>query len=151
MSRLKRLQGTLLIGLGTLIAATAHSAHGQQGLASRGERSILQGLQVCHRIKDVNARLSCFDNLARQNAPPRFAGKLGFKTTPFEINEPHILRYRSEGVIFVLYLLDAKGEVVQNLHIGGGGEDSFLIDKPGIYSLQIDGSATWKIWIDPSE
>ncbi len=151
MSRRKRLQGALLIGLGALVVATATGAHGQQGLATRGERTILQALQICHRMKDVKARLLCFDNLARQNAPPRFAGKLGFKTKPFEINEPHILRYRSEGVIFVLYLFDAKGEVVQNLHIGGGGEDSFLIDKPGIYSLQIDGSATWKIWIDPSE
>lgn len=70
-------------------------------------------------------------------------------TEAFEITRPTELRYQSDGVIFVLYLRDAKGEVLQNLHIGGGGDASYLIEKPGTYSLQINGSESWRVWLDP--
>lgn len=110
---------------------------------------VMAELQSCRAEPEPAKRLVCYDDLARRNSPPRYAGKLGMRTEPFEINQPYLLRFRSDGVIFVLYVLDAKGDVVQNLHIGGGGEDSYLIEKPGIYSLQIDGSAEWRIWLDP--
>lgn len=116
-----------------------------------GERDIVAALQTCRAIENNEARLSCFDDVAEKNAPPKYAGKLGYKTKPFKLDRPHMLRYRSKGVIFVLYLLDKKGKVLQNLHIGGGGEETYLIEQPGTYSLQIDGSAGWKIWLDPVE
>jgi hypothetical protein len=28
---------------------------------------------------------------------------------------------------------------------------TFLIEKPGTYSLQINGSETWRVWLDPAE
>ena len=132
-----------------LFAFAAVAVEAMDGSASRAERDIVDALQKCRAISDRDNRLSCFDEVASKNAPPVYSGKLGFKTAPFELLRPHVLRYRSEGVIFVLYLLDEKGSVVQNLHIGGGGEDNYLIEKPGTYSLQIDGSAAWKIWIEP--
>ncbi|MCW2318348.1 hypothetical protein M2322_003917 [Rhodoblastus acidophilus] len=46
-------------------------------------------------------------------------------TELFTLDRPHRLRFRSDGVIFVLYLMDAKGEAIQNLHIGGAGEDEY--------------------------
>lgn len=112
-------------------------------------RGLVAELQNCLSIVTDGKRLGCYDDVARRNAPPTYQGKLGFRTRPFSINSPHVLRFRSEGVIFVLYVFDENGEVIQNLHIGGGGEDSYLIEKPGIYSLQIDGSARWQIWIEP--
>lgn len=129
--------------------ASPHAAE-REGIA-QGGHEIVAALQSCRAIKDNKTRLGCFDDVARKNAPPKFSGKLGYKTDPFQINRPHVLRYRSKGVIFVLYLLDEKGEVIQNLHIGGGGEDTYLIEQTGTYSLQIDGSAGWKIWLDPVE
>lgn len=111
---------------------------------------IVAALHSCRALVEPEARLRCYDNVARHNSPPRFAGKLGMRTGLFRIDRPSILRFRSDGVIFVLYLLDENGSVVQNLHIGGAGEDTYLIEKPGTYSLQIDGSAEWRIWLDPA-
>lgn len=111
--------------------------------------NLVTDIQICRAEAEPGKRLACYDDLARRNSPPRFAGKLGMRTEPFRIDEPNLLRFRSEGVIFVLYVLDANGDVLQNLHIGGGGEDSYLIEQPGTYSLQIDGSAEWRIWLDP--
>ena len=108
-----------------------------------------KALQQCRLKKDDKERLSCFDELARRFAPPTYKGRLGTVTDNFTLKEPHLLRYRSQGVIFVLYLRDKEGNVLQNFHIGGGGEKDYLIKKPGIYSLKIHGSASWEIWLDP--
>lgn len=118
--------------------------------ARDAETSVVQALQGCRREHDDARRLACFDAVTRNNAPPRWSGRLGFKTPPFEIDRPHLLRFRSKGVIFVLYVIDARGEVIQNLHLGGGGEDTYTIEKPGRYVLQIDGSETWQIWLEPA-
>lgn len=103
----------------------------------------------CTGIKDDAKRLECFDAAAKKLTAPRFEGRLGLSTEPFEVPAQTRLRYQSDGVIFVLYLKDAKGEVLQNLHIGGGGEDSYLIESAGTYSLQINGSEGWRVWIEP--
>lgn len=140
------------IALSMLAAALPASVAGaaDSAMTQKQTSNVMVDLQNCRSEAKAGKRLACYDDLARRNSPPRYAGKLGMRTEPFEINRPYLLRFRSEGVIFVLYVLDAKGDVVQNLHIGGGGEDSYLIEKPGTYSLQIDGSAEWRIWLDPA-
>ncbi|MEQ8824427.1 MAG: hypothetical protein RIC14_08640 [Filomicrobium sp.] len=144
-------QAMLLFAVLAMCMGPSHlqAGDGQRPGSNRAERDIVAALQTCRKVTEADRRLSCFDEVAKRNAPPLYSGKLGVKTKPFKLAGPHVLRYRSEGVIFVLYLLDEAGDVVQNLHIGGGGEDTFLIEKAGVYSLQIDGSARWKIWIDP--
>lgn len=132
------------------VALAGHALSGGAGSADIAAEQLARDLQSCRAKADSGERLACYDDIAQRNAPPLYYGKLGFKTKPFTIDRPHLLRFRSDGVIFVLYLLDEKGDVVQNLHIGGGGEDTYLIEKPGTYSLQIDGSARWKIWLDPA-
>jgi hypothetical protein len=122
----------------------------EDAVARDAETGVVQALQGCRREVDDAKRLACFDAVARSNAPPRWSGRLGLRTPSFEIDRPHLLRFRSKGVIFVLYVIDANGAVIQNLHIGGGGEDTYTIEKPGTYSLQIDGSETWQIWLDPA-
>lgn len=112
-------------------------------------REELGEIKACARIETDDERLACFDRAAAKLSAPRFEGRLGMITEPFEISAPTVLRYQSDGVIFVLYLRDSKGEVLQNLHIGGGGEASYLIEKPGTYSLQINGSESWRVWLDP--
>lgn len=108
-----------------------------------------EALQHCRGFADPRTRLACYDRAATRFAPPRFAGKRSQTTEKFTINEPHRLRYHSDGVIFVLYVRDAQGRVVQNLHLGGGGEGSYRIAEPGTYYLQVDGSETWRIWLEP--
>jgi hypothetical protein len=84
-------------------------------------------------------------------APTTFEGRLSLLTEPFELSGPAQLRFQSDGPIFVLYLKSADGTVLQNLHIGGGGEDSYRIARAGTYRLQINGSETWRVWVEPEQ
>ena len=130
---------TSLLGLTAAFVAVARAAG----------TDVVSALQLCRKIEDPEARLACFDNSARRFAPPTLQGKLGHVSDVFSLTEPHVLRYRSHGVIFVLYLRDGEGNVLQNLHLGGRGEAEYLIEWPGEYSLKIDGSAAWEIWLEP--
>lgn len=127
----------------TLVAAASPAA------ADGQYRDELSSMRMCAIIKGDQERLACFDRVAAKLSAPRFEGRLGLSTELFDITSPTQLRYQSDGVIFVLYLKDEKGEVLQNLHIGGGGEATYLIEKPGRYSLQINGSEGWRIWLEP--
>ena len=111
--------------------------------------STTAGVLDCLSIRDDVGRLACFDREARKLVEPRFAGRLSKITEPFSIEQPTLLRYQSDGPIFVLYLKDADGAVVQNLHIGGGGEATYLIEQPGTYFLDVNGSESWRIWLEP--
>lgn len=115
-----------------------------------GGTDVVSALQLCRKMADAEARLACFDASARRFAPPTLKGRLGHVSEVFSLSEPHILRYRSHGVIFVLYLRDGAGNVLQNLHLGGRGEAEYRIEQPGEYSLKIDGSAAWEIWLEPA-
>lgn len=118
-------------------------------VSAAAARDGLAEVRNCADIKNNTKRLECFDAAAKKLTAPRFEGRLGYSTETFEVPAKTRLRYQSDGVIFVLYLKDAKGEVLQNLHIGGGGEDSYLIEMAGTYSLQINGSEGWRVWIEP--
>ncbi len=108
-----------------------------------------QDFARCRAMAVAEARLACYDGLVGKLEPPRFQGVRAEETPPFTIAGPTVLRYQSDGPVFVMSLKDAAGAVVQNLHIGGGGEDSFLVTKPGTYSLQISGTDTWRVWVEP--
>lgn len=114
------------------------------------EGHVRQAFTKCRMIEDDRERVRCYDKLASMLSPPRFQGRLTAQTEPFEITAPTMIRYESDGPIFVMYLKDAQGGIVQNLHIGGGGVATYLIEKPGTYSLQISGSESWRIWLDPT-
>jgi len=126
-----------------------------EGTARDGGRgrsdTAAHALQICYAQTNKGKRLACYDKAAKKFVKPTYKGRLGMVTEPFVLTAPHRLRYRSHGVIFVLYLRDEKGRVLQNLHIGGGGEDEHLIKKPGTYSLKIHGSTSWEIWLEPIE
>ena len=107
------------------------------------------GARACLSISRNDERLACYDREVRKLAPPHFSGRLSATTDNFLIERPTLLRYQSDGAIFVLYLKSADGIVVQNLHIGGGGEASYRIEQPGTYSLDVNGSESWRIWLEP--
>ncbi len=117
--------------------------------AMAGSIDIPDELQQCRREGEPELRLDCFDRLAIRHSPPRFAGRLGATTDSFSIDGPQRLRYQSDGTIFVMYLRDAGGSIVQNLILHGGGEDSYRIESAGRYSLQVNGDDSWRIWLEP--
>lgn len=105
----------------------------------------------CRALVQPEGRLQCYDNLDLQTlseAKPSFAGKRSAKTEMFELVEPTQLRFQSDGAIFVLAVHDSEDNIVQNLHIGGGGEDTYLIEEVGEYYLRVNGSTTWRIWLE---
>lgn len=106
-------------------------------------------LRACREVADDTARLACYDREVARLSAPRFSGRLSRLTDPFEIDGPANLRFQSDGAIFVLYLKSADGDVIQNLHLGGGGESTYRIETPGTYVLDINGSETWRIWLEP--
>jgi hypothetical protein len=125
----------------TLLCALAEPAS--------ADRDSLAGIRGCMDEQADDARLKCFDKEIRKLVKPTFEGRLDVVTEPFTIDGPTILRFQSDGVIFVLYLKTIRDEVVQNLHIGGGGESTYLIEKPGTYFLQVNGAEGWRIWLEP--
>ncbi|WP_430911558.1 hypothetical protein [Methylobacterium sp. sgz302541] len=115
-----------------------------------GAETVRRAFAGCRAVEDERERVRCYDKLSGVLSPPRFQGRLTAQTDPFAITAPTVLRYESDGPIFVMYLKDERGGIVQNLHIGGGGSATYLIDKPGTYSLQVSGSESWRIWLDPA-
>lgn len=121
------------------------------GLAGRPATSIARedgGPRMCLGVTDDAERLSCYDREVRKLVPPTFSGRLSKTTDQFQVEHPTRLRYQSDGAIFVLYLKSSDGAVVQNLHIGGGGEATYLIEQPGTYFLDVNGSEGWRIWLE---
>lgn len=114
--------------------------------AARGN---LDDIKKCASILDDTTRLSCFDTAVKKLGAPTYEGRLSLLTEPFELKGPARLRFQSDGAIFVLYLKAPDGTVLQNLHIGGGGEDSYRIENAGFYRLQINGSEGWRVWVEP--
>jgi hypothetical protein len=120
------------------------------GLASTAAaKDNLDAFKKCTSVKESAARLSCFDAAVAGLGAPTYEGRLSLLTEPFELKGPARLRFQSDGAIFVLYLKAPDGTVLQNLHIGGGGEDSYRIASAGTYRLQINGSEGWRVWIEP--
>lgn len=111
-----------------------------------------KGFEGCRAIIQADMRLECYDqlNLAAllKESEPRFVGKRSVKTEIFTVTEPTKIRYQSDGAIFVLAVHDQAGNVVQNLHLGGRGEDSYVLKYPGDYFLRVNGSTTWRIWLE---
>jgi len=141
MSTLGRARGIAVLALGFAVLSAP------QALA--GDRP--EGPRACLVIADNEERLVCYDREVRKLIEPQFSGRLNKVTDRFLIERPTRLRYQSDGAIFVLYLKSDTNEVVQNLHIGGGGEDSYLIEKPGTYFLDVSGSESWRIWLEPQD
>ncbi|NSL72587.1 hypothetical protein C6Y62_12290 [Hyphomicrobium sulfonivorans] len=106
-------------------------------------------MRTCAAIADNAERLACFDSAVRKLTAPKFEGRLSTTTERFHIDQPTQLRYESDGPIFVLYLKADDGSIIQNLHIGGGGQATYLIENPGTYFLDVSGSETWRIWLEP--
>jgi hypothetical protein len=118
--------------------------------AASAQDGVKQAVASCRLIADAGGRLACYDGIAIE-APPRWAGRLSYSTEPFEIDRPTVIRFESLGVIFVMALKDARGEVIENLHHAGTGEGRYRIAKPGTYSLQISGAEGWRIWLEPEK
>ena len=125
----------------------AASACADQRLEDELKRSFAQ----CKAAEGAEAKLACYERIGQRFSPPTFQGRLTLQTDLFDIDRPTLIRFESDGVIFVMYLKDERGDVVQNLHIGGGGASEYLVEKAGKYSLLINGAESWRVWIEPRE
>lgn len=105
-------------------------------------------LQACRGRTEMAARLTCYDALADRLPGLEFKGAGNRILPPFDISGPTQLVFESSDVIMVVYLLDDKGRVIQNLHQAGAGSGSFLIAQPGRYGLQINASGGWSIRLE---
>lgn len=140
------------VGTRTVTASFQHRlAHCATGLMLLSPSVVAQHdeLRRCLTVVEDAARLVCYDRAVHSLIEPRFKGRLSAVTEPFEVSGPTRMRFQSDGAIFVMYLRAADGAVVQNLHLGGGGEDSYIIQQAGRYSLHINGSEGWRIWLEP--
>ncbi|WP_018634193.1 hypothetical protein [Neomegalonema perideroedes] len=149
----QKLGGALLTGAALLLspAAAQEALHDTlSGIAPRGaEGALVARLEHCARISEAGRRLACFDALALDRVEPAFEGRLGSRTESFEVTAPMLLRFESDDVIMVVYLLDEAGEVFQNLHRAGRGLGEYEIRRPGTYSLQVNASGSWRAWLTP--
>lgn len=106
------------------------------------------GLLACRRHVEAGPRLACYDALPAKGAAMEFRGTGNQITPPFDLKAPANLVFESMDAILVIYLLDAAGAVVQNLHQAGAGAGRFLIEHPGRYSLQVNASGGWRMRIE---
>lgn len=110
-------------------------------------RDLAADLAACRQQTRDAARLACYDRLALPGSVQEFSGSGSAITPQFSIAGPSRLEFESRDAVMVIYLLDAGGQVVQNLHRGGAGGGSFLIRQPGRYSLQVNATGSWRIGI----
>lgn len=142
------LLGLLLAGIGP--AGAARAAEGAEAPVVAPALPVPgfeAGFAACRGLASDAARLGCYDALPvpEQAANLRFNGAGSALTAPFDVGTRARLSFTSDDAIFVAYLLDPEGRVVQNLHRGGAGQGEFLIEAPGRYRLQINASGGWRV------
>ncbi|MBY5986321.1 hypothetical protein [Roseovarius atlanticus] len=89
--------------------------------------------------------MTCFDELAAAEDAEEFTGSGSGVTPQFDVVAPRLMTFESSDAVMVVYLLNERDEVVQNLHRGGKGEGSYLIEMPGRYHVQVNATGHWKI------
>lgn len=106
---------------------------------------VATGLNACRQIASDARRLTCFDELAAAEDAEEFTGSGSGVTPQFDVVTPRLMTFESSDAVMVVYLLNERDEVVQNLHRGGKGEGSYLIEMPGRYHVQVNATGHWKI------
>ncbi|MFC3569122.1 hypothetical protein [Paracoccus simplex] len=129
-------------GLVILAAATVLAGTPAPGF------DLAAALGACRAEADGTRRLACYDRLAARKPAVEHRGA-GNRVLPrFDLNGPTRLVFESMDAIMVVYLLDASGAVIQNLHQAGAGSGSFLIQGPGRYGIQVNASGGWLIRLE---
>lgn len=105
----------------------------------------------CRAKTDAAMRLECYDALASRASATVHRGAGSGIIPQFELGGPTRLVFESSDAIMVVYLLDETGAVIQNLHQAGAGSGSFMIDKPGRYSIQVNASGGWLVRLENPE
>ncbi len=74
---------------------------------SAGAKESLGPFTQCRSVRSDAERLKCFDAAVKALAAPTFQGGSVLLTEPFELKGPAMLRFQSDGAIFVLYVKSA--------------------------------------------
>jgi hypothetical protein len=72
--------------------------------AASDAKDSTEAIKQCRDVEDDATRLKCFDAAVKGMGAPTYEGRLSLLTEPFELTGPAMLRFQSDGAIFVLYL-----------------------------------------------
>ncbi|MDF3604889.1 hypothetical protein PE067_01210 [Paracoccus sp. DMF-8] len=103
---------------------------------------------ACRKLDQDPARLACYDGLRVHVAFSEFRGAGNRVIAPFDLPGPARLVFESMDAIMVVYLLDERGQVIQNLHQAGAGSGAHMIDRPGRYGIQVNASGGWRLRLE---
>ncbi|MBK4217668.1 hypothetical protein JJJ17_17185 [Paracoccus caeni] len=116
--------------------------------AGAQQSELAASIAACRLETETAARLQCYDKLPVRDRRMDIKGFGTYITPPFDLSAPMMLNFESMDAVLVVYLLDSEGEVVQNLHQAGVGINQYAIPRPGRYSVQINASGGWRIWLE---
>lgn len=109
--------------------------------------AVAQAIMTCRAIEGSDQRLACFD--AIQVVPSGVARHFdGFGTgsiPQFHAEAGTVVEYESGDAILLIDLLDARGEVLRNLHRAGSGIGQHVFDRSGLYKMRVTATGTWQI------
>lgn len=130
----------LLMLLGVSSLSAAEVTVGDEGITA---------LRGCRLNIDDKARLACFDRTVDKYLSFDFFGSGREHTPSFESPDGFRLRFRSDSVIFVVYVFNADSGELAKTYSSGPGEGEVKVHEGGRYYIEVKATDTWKIWVLP--
>lgn len=128
-----------LVVLAVLLSPNAAMAEGPDRMA--------QALMACRSIAEPADRLDCFDAIVvpSSDLSRQFDG-FGTGSVPLLYAEAGtVVEYESGDAILLIDLLDARGEVLRNLHRAGSGTGRHVIERSDFYGMEVTATGNWRI------
>lgn len=130
----------LLIIVGVSSTSAAEATIGDEGITA---------LRGCRLNIDDEARLACFDRTVDKYLSFDFYGSGREHTPSFESPDGFRLGFRSDSVIFVVYVFNADSGELAKTYSSGPGEGEVSVREGGRYYIEVKATDTWKIWVLP--
>lgn len=130
----------LLMLLDVSSISAAEATIGDEGITT---------LRGCRLNIDDEARLACFDGAVDKYLSFDFYGSGREHTPSFESPNGFRLGFRSDSVIFVVYVFNADSGELAKTYSSGPGEGEVSVREGGRYYIEVKATDTWKIWVLP--
>jgi hypothetical protein len=130
----------LLMLAGVSSTSAAEATIGDEGIGA---------LRSCRLNIEDEARLACFDHTIDKYLSFDFYGNGREHTPSFESPDGFRLGFRSDSVIFVVYVFNADSGELAKTYSSGPGEGEVSVREGGRYYIEVKATDTWKIWVLP--